>query len=308
MGKNIKKLVSIFSLLFILSIMAVPVVFAQNTGYQLLAPLPGIGSNIPIEPGGFAKYLQNIFNIVLGIAIALSVIMIVIGGAQYLSTDAVFGTEMAKKKITNALWGLLIALGTYLILFTINPDILKLNLTITPLRPPVVGTIPFGTVDKVIYKPCNDCVTINSTGLPHKKPGPAGRTGSGCLNEVTECQINKDLASRLQKFKQELGSDITWTISESWPPTIKHNDIRHRTGDTVDVGITQRTVTVINRVYDAAEKSGLSAQWEVGTADRAEQLRKAGAKLVVFVPAVSVVSGMYFIPSITDEHFSFYKK
>src|SRR5260221_6942944 len=52
--------------------------FAQQ-GYQLLAPLPGaLGNNVQVSD--FNAYLQTIFNVILGITIALSVIMIVIGG------------------------------------------------------------------------------------------------------------------------------------------------------------------------------------------------------------------------------------
>lgn len=108
---------------------------AQGSGYTLLQPLPGLGNQVPVGGDALSGYLQYVFNLGVGIAIALAVVMIVIGGIQYLSTDAIFGKEEGKKKLTNALWGLLLALGAYLILNTINPDILKLNLAIKELNP-----------------------------------------------------------------------------------------------------------------------------------------------------------------------------
>ncbi|MBX4216189.1 hypothetical protein KW797_04550, partial [Candidatus Parcubacteria bacterium] len=90
----------------------------------LLAPLPGtaLSSTTPLG-GGFSTYLNEVFNIILGIAIVLSVIMIVIGGIQYLSTDAIGGKSEGKQKLQNALIGLLLALGAFLILNTINPNL-----------------------------------------------------------------------------------------------------------------------------------------------------------------------------------------
>ncbi|MEK7128934.1 MAG: pilin, partial [Patescibacteria group bacterium] len=111
---------------------------AQPKGYELLAPIPGSGipTVAPLGQGGLAKYLQSLFNLGLGIIIALAVVMIVIGGAQYLSTDAVSGKEFGKDKLWHAVQGLIIALGAFLILNTINPDILKLNLDLGYLKQP----------------------------------------------------------------------------------------------------------------------------------------------------------------------------
>ncbi|MEK7662304.1 MAG: hypothetical protein AAB355_02295 [Patescibacteria group bacterium] len=121
------------------------VVLAQDSSsktYTLLQKLPDIGGSV--APDSVSSYLQFLFSFGIGIAIALSVIMIVIGGAQYLSTDAVFGKSEGKKKIIDALWGLLLALCSYLILYTINPNLLNLNLSIKQLTG---ATGPTGRLD-----------------------------------------------------------------------------------------------------------------------------------------------------------------
>ena len=119
----------------------------QNTGtrdgkdsYVLLAPLGGkasvdIGSD---NEFGFADYLQKIIDITIGVAAIVSVIMLIIGGVEYIMSSV---SEVAKKdakdRITNAILGILIALSGYLILNTINPDLLKLGLPkIKELNPP----------------------------------------------------------------------------------------------------------------------------------------------------------------------------
>ncbi|MDE2030677.1 MAG: M15 family metallopeptidase [Patescibacteria group bacterium] len=100
--------------------------------YNLLAPIGGLksittnGGTCPIDPkmaGGIGCYLNIIFKIGIGLAGALSVIMIVIGGVQYMGNESIFGKNEAKSKIMSAILGLLIALGAFALLNTINPDL-----------------------------------------------------------------------------------------------------------------------------------------------------------------------------------------
>jgi hypothetical protein len=65
--------------------------------------------------------------------------MIVIGGLQYLSTDAVSGKNDGRARITQALQGLLLALLSYLILNTINPQILNTELTLNTVKSPTIS-------------------------------------------------------------------------------------------------------------------------------------------------------------------------
>ena len=96
-----------------------------STGYEPLAPLPGQQS---IGTADTLGYLQAIINFSIGIAIILAVLMIVIGGIQYMASDAFTSKETAKEQITMAVWGLVIALGGYLLLYTINPDLITFRL------------------------------------------------------------------------------------------------------------------------------------------------------------------------------------
>ncbi len=97
-------------------------------GYQPLAQIPALGDNI--DPTNLSTYLQHLFEIGIGVAAGLAVIMIVIGGIEYMSTDAIGGKEEGKDRITSALWGLLLALISWLILNTINPALLNMNLQV----------------------------------------------------------------------------------------------------------------------------------------------------------------------------------
>ncbi|MEK7514280.1 MAG: pilin [Patescibacteria group bacterium] len=113
---------------FILSVIFVgKLAQAQRFQYQPLEPLP-TPSGIQINSSDIGAYLQNIIQLIIGIAGVLAVIMIVLGGVQYLSTDAIGGKQDGRKKITNALWGLFLAALAWLILNTINPTLLDIKI------------------------------------------------------------------------------------------------------------------------------------------------------------------------------------
>lgn len=88
--------------------------------YTLLAPI----GDFKEAPTNVGDYFNIIFKIVIGLCGALAVVMIVIGGVQYMGDESIFGKTEAKSRITSAIIGLLIALGSYALLNTINPDLL----------------------------------------------------------------------------------------------------------------------------------------------------------------------------------------
>ncbi len=73
-------------------------------------------------------FFNKLFQFGIIIAGFLSVVMIAVGGIQYMSTDAVSNKTEGKDRITYALLGLLLVLFSWILLYTINPDILKFNL------------------------------------------------------------------------------------------------------------------------------------------------------------------------------------
>jgi hypothetical protein len=83
------------------------------------------------DPSGetkLAQFLSQAFQFGLAIAAALAVIMIVWGGVEIMLSESVFKKDDGKKKIQDAIYGLLLALVSWLILYTINPDILIFKL------------------------------------------------------------------------------------------------------------------------------------------------------------------------------------
>lgn len=129
--------------------------------YCLLEPLPNPngGADITqIDLNDLPGYIKTIFKIIMGIIGILAVVMIILGGVQYMSTDAISGKEGGKETVTRAVGGLILALGAYIILNTINPHLLDLNFA-SVVPQDVVATIDYETSEGVL----NDGIT-NSTG------------------------------------------------------------------------------------------------------------------------------------------------
>ena len=92
---------------------------ANTTQYELIAPFGTLSGCVDLT-----SYLSGMFQTVIGIAGVLAVVMIVICAIRLMGTASVSGKSEAKGCITNALFGVLIAIGSWLILNTINPLLL----------------------------------------------------------------------------------------------------------------------------------------------------------------------------------------
>jgi type IV secretory pathway VirB2 component (pilin) len=102
----------------------------DSGGYALLEP------SILVHTGGTSaspsQYLENIFYFMIGTAGVLAVLMIAIGGIEYMFAGANPGKmKDAQEKIWAAIFGVVLAVGAWLILNTINPDLTDFNLTLS---------------------------------------------------------------------------------------------------------------------------------------------------------------------------------
>jgi hypothetical protein len=96
--------------------------------YCPLEPAAFEGFGAANTSGDLGLFLSQAFQFGLAIAAALAVVMIVYGGVEIMLSESLFSKEDGKKKVWDAVWGLLLALVSWLILYTINPDILNFKL------------------------------------------------------------------------------------------------------------------------------------------------------------------------------------
>jgi len=156
-----------------------------KTTYTLLAPLPGLdGADQTIDtqksdtnPCPFGKYLNIMIKLFFGIAGVLAVVMIVMGGIEYMTSELVSSKEAGKESIRNALLGLLLALGAWLILNTLNPDLLNICLNTLPTAEitiqPETETTPWTGTSEITgtTKNCTEGYTnvaVQAPGQPNK--------------------------------------------------------------------------------------------------------------------------------------------
>ena len=134
--RYIKKIFHTFLLALSLVLFLIPTAHAQttpcqssNTNYCLLAPLPGLpGNGNSVDTTvGIESYINTLIKILIGLMSVLAVIMIVVGGIQYMVSSSGGEKQGGKDRITNALMGLVLALSAYLILNTINPHLVNLH-------------------------------------------------------------------------------------------------------------------------------------------------------------------------------------
>jgi hypothetical protein len=151
-----------YYLLFTTSVSA-----AEIKDYTLLAPIPldgQITSNLQ-GPDFFKDYIPGIFTTIIGLVAVLAVVRIIWGGILYISSDAINSKSDGKKMIIESIWGLVLIATAWLILYTINPKLVDINLSITPttistgatsLQPSTQSALSALTTD------CSGC-TINVT-------------------------------------------------------------------------------------------------------------------------------------------------
>lgn len=107
--------------------------------YFPLAPLPFEGLNGGSTPT-LGSYLVGLFNAGIIITILLTVIMIVFNGIKYMTVDAIGTKTESRANIWNAIMGLVIALGSWLLLNTVSPKLAS-NLSINLPQVTLAGDV-----------------------------------------------------------------------------------------------------------------------------------------------------------------------
>lgn len=212
---------------------------SQNGNFSVsseyLEPLPGLAG----QDADLKGFLQGIFNIAIVIAGILAILMIVIGGVTYATTDAFSKKETGIGMITNAIFGLILALGAWIILNTINPDLASnLNITIPELildspppewqdggastgsniakgrtlnGQPITQGMPWPSDSAQRQQLADDGITVNTTNDCSPTAG-----GSGCTSVYFEGEA-ASVIDNMISFKSVCNCEMVVTGgSEAW--------------------------------------------------------------------------------------------
>lgn len=225
----------LFVLIFLsgvfIAVGGIPVVSAAETTtilpttveYEFLAPLPLAGEEgEELGEGSLADYLSNMLKLIVALGGVLSVFVGVVGGIQYVASGITPSAKNdAKNRIQNALTGLVLILSSYLILNSINPNLVNISFELKNVATSSATVL--------------DTTTSGSSVSPYKV---AGKTtcymgGSDCNDGYTctavegadslygTCELSSDTSSVSQCDSE------SWNISSgSWPSdTYERNKI-----------------------------------------------------------------------------------
>lgn len=103
--------------------------------YKLQVEYPTIPVNPDIiisEDSDFIDLIRYFYVFGLGLIGVVAVGVLIYGGIMYMLAGTVTSTEDARKYIWGAVAGLVLAFGSYIILYTINPDLVNFQLDVKP--------------------------------------------------------------------------------------------------------------------------------------------------------------------------------
>lgn len=236
-------------------------VLAQATqdGYHLLQPLPSLTTFNPDsvkDPHALGTYVNIIIKLFIGLCAVLAVVMIVIGGIEYATSELISGKEAGKERIRGALLGLLLALGAYTILYQINPNLLNTDVAIDQatlsvtqqdfeIAPPIIkpdsGPIPTGRVaacgngivkTKSGMYSCADIAQNVDNMIDAAKQAGLDMSGGGF--RTNQDQINLRVA--------HCNGNTTDAHYPCHPPTALPGHSRHESGLAFDLSCSGRTI------------------------------------------------------------------
>ena len=171
---------------------------SSGTGFTALAPIPGLTQGAVANSTGLAQFLNQLYIYIVGLAATLAVIEIIIGGLQISTQDSVSKKGEGKRRIEQALLGLVLVLSPALVFGIINPSILNLSVNIPPLKTawghwkpsaPCTGatcpqTLAPGLIGTTKLSSCTDaasCSVAESTCTKNAPPGQTAQGGTVCV-------------------------------------------------------------------------------------------------------------------------------
>ncbi len=217
----------------------------STDNYELLVPLPignnsltlgslPTGSNGTAVSPGLATYIAGMYKLFIALSAVIAVVMIVYGGILYMSTDAIYNKTEGKTIIIRTLWGLLLIIGSYVILNTINPTLLSLSGTSVPAS--TLSTTSPAVSATSVSNTSNVCIDVPSTGLWNLRQRCLGNTCYGPSYIATDASNYNQFIS----YKNCLSTLQTCLSSGSNPNTCQSACSSDGTGHQFQAGFTFR--------------------------------------------------------------------
>ncbi len=228
------------------------------TDYLIVKDLPFIGQTTDLS-----GYLSGLFQLGIGIAVTLAVVMLVINGIQYMFSDIPGIKVAAKNNLGNIVWGLILAFSSWLILYTINPNLIKFDL-ITSLQEAAdqaardIPPPPPEDPGAAWPSDTSERSALQTAGIPINNANctSVGQTGCTSVHGLSQSAIEG-----LINLKARCNCSLTVTGGTEYWLHKTHGDNR-----TVDLRNSPSLTAYIGgaggRCFEGKVKDGLTFHWE----------------------------------------------
>ncbi|MEK7473376.1 MAG: pilin [Patescibacteria group bacterium] len=102
-----------------------PILSVEIPGADPLSPATKEGNEVIVP--FLAQYINAMYRYGVSVVLIFAIVMVVYGGFRYLVGASIGDIQAGKKIIIDALMGMLVVLGAYMILNTVNPDTVNFN-------------------------------------------------------------------------------------------------------------------------------------------------------------------------------------
>ncbi len=188
MPKNFIKILSliIFTQIFCCTVFLIPISVDAVDSYKFKVPI-GDFKEITFKKKGTTKpiadYIQEIYKYAIGVVAILATVVMMIGGVVWITAG---GNQTrvgeAKQYISGSLTGMVLVFCSYMILNTINPDLVKFK------------PVGIETVSKIIHGCCEKdnkhIGTMTKSECEEKKDGNWGGENSVWNYNAKKCEID----------------------------------------------------------------------------------------------------------------------
>ena len=205
-----KKILPIVSGFFVTLFVGFIVVHAQD--YTPLAPLPGTFTGAAgQETTTLSTYLAGVIKLSIALGAGFAILMAIIGGTQYVASGiSPSAKNDAKDRILNAFIGLALVLTSYLILNSINPDLVNFKLEL-----PLVGETTVVATPQQGTWPDDSAIRAQllAGGVPINKSNCTDATGNNCTSvaQLPSSAINGVIALKSACVQANSSCSVTLT-------------------------------------------------------------------------------------------------
>jgi hypothetical protein len=241
-------------------------VFAQT---KISLSLPGSYLVTTSTPPGYV--IANLYQFALLLGGLLAFGAIIYGGMRYISSGGNPSAQSeAKEWIWSAMLGLLLLVSAYLILYTINPNLVQLGL---PTLQQISIVAPAQTSGGQPIAGATGCASGQCDTLPNCTPGPNVNCGGA-----------PEMAATLQCVQSK---DSNFTVSEGYPPRGTHESQCHNNGCCVDTVVSGNDCAAVNSLIQAAQQCGASVANEYTSCNGTAYKNTTGGNVHINSPHIN---------------------